>query len=173
MRWKNGGGWTSEVAVQPGEGDDFAWRISIAEIETDGDFSRFPGVDRSILVLDGAGMILDVEGVGAVDLRTGGAALAFSGDVAVHCRLSAGPTRDFNVMTRRGAYVHTLERHALVEPLALSGACLVYVLSGSAQAGALVLAAGDSLRVEAGPVVLCGTAELVLARLLALGVEPG
>ena len=168
MRWKDGGGWTSEVAVRPGEGDEFAWRISIAEIETDGDFSRFPGVDRSILVLDGPGMILDVAGA-AVDLRANGPALAFSGEDAVHCRLPAGPNRDFNVMTRRGQYVHTLARCALGGSLELDGEGLVYVHSGAVKVGARTLAAGDSLRLAAGDglVTLHGTAALVIARLRA------
>jgi hypothetical protein len=43
----------------------------------------------------------------------------------------------------------------------------VYVHSGAVETGAMVLAAGDSLRVEAGPVTLRGTAALVLARLRA------
>ena len=35
-RWKNDGGWTTEIARSGG--DDFRWRIRIAEIESDGPF---------------------------------------------------------------------------------------------------------------------------------------
>ncbi len=31
-RWKNDGGWTTEIARDPAQGDDFRWRVSIAEI---------------------------------------------------------------------------------------------------------------------------------------------
>ena len=168
MRWNNGAGWTTELAVQDGP-EGFDWRISVAEIDADGDFSRFPEVDRSILVLGGAGMVLIVEGSAPAVLRGEDPALVFAGEHAVQCRLIAGPTRDFNVMTRRGVYTHTLERHTLARPLALTGECFVYVCTGTAQVGALALAAGDSLRVAAvpgdSPVTLHGAAELVVVGL--------
>ena len=62
MRWKNGGGWTTELAAFPESGADaaapFDWRVSIAEIESDGAFSPFPGCDRHIALLEGVGMEL-------------------------------------------------------------------------------------------------------------------
>jgi environmental stress-induced protein Ves len=53
--WKNGGGLTEEIAAHP-EGaalDGFDWRISIAAVDRDGPFSRFPGVDRTITLIEG------------------------------------------------------------------------------------------------------------------------
>ena len=53
MPWKNGGGWTTQLAAFP-ESDatvPFDWRVSIAEIESDGAFSAFPGYDRHIALL--------------------------------------------------------------------------------------------------------------------------
>ena len=52
VRWKNGGGWTTELARAPAEGEgEFDWRISIAEVDVDGEFSRFPGIeDRKSVV---------------------------------------------------------------------------------------------------------------------------
>jgi len=173
MRWKNGAGWTTELAVHGGP-EAFDWRISVAEIEADCDFSRFPEVERSILVLDGAGMVLQVEGSApAVHLRREDPALRFAGEHAVQCRLLAGPTRDFNVMTRRGVYTHSLERHTLAQPLALTGECFIYVCAGAAQVGGLALATGDSLQVAAvpgdSPVTLHGAAQLVVVRLRRCG----
>ncbi len=169
MRWKNGGGWTTELAVEAGEGGDgaeFLWRISIAEIEVDGDFSRFPGVDRSILVLAGEGMALTIAGAPAVELRAGEPARAFSGDVAVGCRLLNGPTRDFNVMTRRGRCTHGVVR---VSAGASVGNGFVYVVRGEARVGGMELGAGESLRIDAelgdAPTVIEGEATLVVVHL--------
>jgi len=48
MVWKNGQGITHEIAREPALGDAFLWRLSIAEVAADGDFSLFPGADRTI-----------------------------------------------------------------------------------------------------------------------------
>jgi len=101
--WKNGGGSTRTIAVFPPEAgfDDFDWRVSIADVASSGEFSRFPGVDRTILLLDGEGMLLHFDG-GSVALTTLHEPLPFSGDDLVRSELINGSTRDFNVMTRRG-----------------------------------------------------------------------
>ncbi len=103
MPWKNGGGQTSEIALHPPDatGNGFDWRVSVADIATDGPFSPFPGVDRTIVLIDGAGMRLDGGGQTA-ELRTQFEPYAFSGDDAIACTLVAGPVRDFNLMLRRG-----------------------------------------------------------------------
>ena len=172
MRWQNGGGWTTELARRPAEGATFDWRISLAEVDADCDFSPFPGVDRSILVLAGAGMALHVGDDPPVTLAADGPALAFAGDRPTRCRLLAGPTRDFNVMTRRGALTHALTRHALTAPLTLDrgDAWFVYVVDGAPGLGARRLAAGDSALLEAVPgdsSVLTGAGALLLVRLRA------
>lgn len=61
MPWKNGAGTTTELVLHPAGGAEFDWRLSVAEVERDCDFSRFPGVDRSILVLSGGGFALLVD----------------------------------------------------------------------------------------------------------------
>lgn len=102
--WKNGGGVTREIAVRPeGAGaDDFAWRVSLAEVAADGPFSAFPGVDRTLTLAEGAGMDLAVGGVRrVVDERF--APQDFAGDEDTGCRLLAGPVVNFNVMYRRDA----------------------------------------------------------------------
>ncbi|MBU1378508.1 MAG: HutD family protein [Alphaproteobacteria bacterium] len=101
--WKNGGGVTREVAAwPPGSGfDDFAWRVSMAEVREDGPFSSFPGVDRVLAVLEGA-MRLTVEGGGVVDLAPDAPPAVFDGEARAGSKLTAGPVLDLNVMTRRG-----------------------------------------------------------------------
>jgi environmental stress-induced protein Ves len=122
-RWKNDGGWTTEIARQPlGDGSgDFRWRVSIADIETDGPFSAFPDIDRDLLLLAGNGIELDINDGAPVRLAQRFQHIRFAGEDAVTCRLLAGPTRDFNVMTRRGTV--TADVHA--RPL--NGTMLVFV----------------------------------------------
>ena len=43
MPWRNGGGTTSEIVVEPGPGGRFHFRLSIADVEASGPFSGFPG----------------------------------------------------------------------------------------------------------------------------------
>ena len=55
MPWKNGGGITYEVAVFPAISpslDDFDWRVSMARVAADGPFSLFPGIDRSLAIVE-------------------------------------------------------------------------------------------------------------------------
>lgn len=101
--WKNGGGVTREIAAGPaGAGlESFAWRVSVAEVERSGPFSRFPGVDRTLVLIAGAGMHL-VEAHGATHVLMQPLAVArFDGAVALDAQLVDGATRDFNLMVRR------------------------------------------------------------------------
>jgi uncharacterized protein len=101
--WKNGGGELLDIVAQPaGAGlDAFDWRASIALVQANGPFSRFPGVDRTIVLLDGAGMCLESTDWRA-DMDTAFEPVRFPGEMAVMCTLTDGPTRDFNLMVRRG-----------------------------------------------------------------------
>ena len=112
MPWKNGGGETVEIAVFPsGAGvDDFDWRISMATVASDGPFSIFPGIDRTLSILDGAGISLAMEGGEDVALNGASLPLSFAADIAVAATLVDGPVTDLNVMARRGRYRHSVER---------------------------------------------------------------
>ena len=94
--WKNGGGVTRTLAADP----DGRWRVSIADIERDGPYSRFPGYDRVSVVLSGDGVTLQGEGV-AVPLRPREPA-PFGGDVGLQSTLIGGPVRVLNLFVRRG-----------------------------------------------------------------------
>lgn len=112
MPWKNGKGETVEIAVFPPDAsiDDFDWRISTATVAEDGPFSIFPGIDRTLSVLTGEGIVLSVEGAEAVELKPSSAPYAFPADARTAARLLDGPITDLNVMTRRGAFRHRVKR---------------------------------------------------------------
>lgn len=97
--WKNGAGVTRTLAVdtQPVP----RWRVSIADIDRDGPYSRFPGHDRVSVVLSGQGVTL--QGDGKEIRLLPGVPTAFAGDVAFQSRLQDGPVRVLNLFVLRGA----------------------------------------------------------------------
>jgi len=173
VRWKNDGGWTTEIARSGG--DEFRWRISIAEIESDGAFSAFPHCDRWIALLDGAGMRLEFDGAAAVRLDQRLRFHTFSGDVAAHGRLLSGPVRDFNVIVRRSTTRADVLHRPLVGPMVFlpetAATWLIFLVGGQAtvKQGELDLAQGDSLLIEPGAsaqnVVLTGGGDVILVKL--------
>lgn len=103
--WRNGGGSTREVAIDPLGATvqgGFRWRVSIASVAGDGPFSVFPGIDRSLWLLAGAGMDLAAAGC-AVRLARPLQRFDFAGEAAITATLLDGPTEDLSVMTDRGA----------------------------------------------------------------------
>ena len=102
--WKNGMGRTHEIAVQPSAAgsDDFLWRVSIAEVDSAAPFSAFPGIDRVIALLGGGGFTMTMDDGSCHDLTTPCAPFAFPGELGVDVALAGGPSRDFNLMLRRG-----------------------------------------------------------------------
>lgn len=170
--WKNGGGTTTEIAASPeGAGfDDFDWRLSVADVGSDGPFSLFPRIDRTLTLIEGKGLAMQIEGRAPVTLTTASPPLAFPGDVPVNATLVDGAIRDFNVMTRRGRYSHKVTRHDLkAGPATLSGeglTILVSLGSGSLLLGGATadMAFGDVVFTEGEPAV-AGTQEILIAQL--------
>ena len=99
--WRNGGGQTRELLTWP-EGNGWKLRVSVADIEADGPFSAFDGVQRWFTVLQGAGVELEFTDKKHV-LRPGDEPLKFEGGQFPYCHLLDGPTRDLNLMARGGA----------------------------------------------------------------------
>ncbi|HKT95973.1 MAG TPA: HutD family protein [Paraburkholderia sp.] len=165
--WKNGGGVTREIAVAnvpcavPGaEPGAFAWRVSVADVAQAGPFSRFEGVARTLVLLEGAGMVLDETAPeGGEHVRTHMLARAldvarFDGEAPIDARLVNGPTRDFNLMVRRDAARAAFEvwRENVARRIE-ADTVLLYCAQGEANvrvngAEPTRLAAGDTLRID-------------------------
>lgn len=132
--WKNGGGVTTELAMSPpGAGlGDFDWRVSLASIAEDGPFSQFPGVDRTLVMVSGDGVLLEV-GDQRVVLSPSEPLVEFAGEDPVHATVGGQTTLDFNVLTRRGSYRHRIERFEVCGSVPLprrSGTTLVFLADG-------------------------------------------
>jgi hypothetical protein len=115
MPWKNGGGETVEIAVFPQDAGlaDFDWRISMATVASDGPFSVFPGIDRTLSILDGAGMTLFIGDREPAFLDRDSAPLPFAADTPTSATLVNGPITDLNVMTKRDTLSHAVSRTAI------------------------------------------------------------
>jgi len=165
MPWRNGGGTTTEIVVVT-EGERFVHRVSIADVASDGPFSRFDGYDRHIMLLAGRGMTLDAGGHGIIELREPLAPRVFSGDWAVVGTLVDGPVRDFNLIVDRARATASLGVCELADPATLAGAsgttCIVHVIDGHLEGAA----AGDTLVADGEALALRprGAARVAIAR---------
>jgi len=103
--WKNGLGYTTELAISEGGNlDAFDWRLSIASVENDGDFSNFSGYQRNLVLIEGNGLILDHRN-GEVDKLTQSLDIArFDGASKTHGTLVKGGIKDFNIMTNQTSF---------------------------------------------------------------------
>ena len=112
MPWKNGGGETREIAVSPAHAalDVLDWRISLATVASDGPFSVFDGITRTLSVLQGNGITLRVGDAPPTTLLTSSAPFTFDGAAATSGSLVSGPITDLNVMSRRGRARHVVAR---------------------------------------------------------------
>ncbi|TGQ73224.1 HutD family protein [Mesorhizobium sp. M00.F.Ca.ET.186.01.1.1] len=166
MPWKNGGGTTTEVVVSPdGAGlDNFDWRVSMARVEGGGPFSSFAGIDRTLSVLEGEGIVLDVAGQPPARLTASSQPFSFPADLPTSAALIAGPITDLNVMTRRGRMLHQVEHLAISTPMEIAtkeGSTLILCHKGE-----VVFSGAGSIRLGPLDTLLLGP------EALALRVEP-
>ncbi|WP_157265750.1 HutD/Ves family protein [Azohydromonas aeria] len=139
--WRNGAGWTRTVAVHE-RGGDVDWRVSAADITHAGPFSRFDGMDRTAVLIQGPRLQLEGSGQRLV-FEAPGHLQRFSGEQELHAVAPEQPARLWNVMARRGQAEARVEVH---------------------RAGTLVLAAGDTsvLLVFHGQYQLCAGGDALL-----------
>ena len=166
--WRNGGGVTRELlawsapggraadetARQGGESPGSEWdlRVSVADITQDGPFSAFPGISRCFAVLEGAGVVLSLNGQDQT-LTTASEPLAFDGAEAPGCRLISGPTRDLNLMVRHRAGQAWMQRAEAGVPRPMDAA---WAWQGLYTHGPALLATpGGRFELQAGTLAWC------------------
>lgn len=96
MPWKNGKGISTQLYIFPEsatvEKNDFSFRLSSAPILTDGDFSVFPGKERLLTPIKGAGFVLNNEEYEKFEVAH------FSGNQKTKVQLLKGPIEDFGII---------------------------------------------------------------------------
>lgn len=136
--WNNGGGMTQDVWLWPGTAsqDGFDIRLSLASIDTDGPFSSFPGIDRTITQVGGAPFVLDFGGIREHRMEVL-RPFSFDSMQTPSSRLNDGGASAFNVMTRQGKWTHQVSIVRGGEPLDLpvprNGIAVLHVVLGSWQ----------------------------------------
>jgi environmental stress-induced protein Ves len=143
-RWRNGMGVSWDIAADVASGDDFGWRFALARIDADVPFSAYPGVDRVFTLIEGGGLALDLEGGPTLVVDRLHVPHPFPGDVAVRCRLRAGPCRALNLFTRRDSWSATADVLSSGAEIAHDGPILLFALSGAADVNGAALGQGDA-----------------------------
>jgi environmental stress-induced protein Ves len=105
--WKNGGGMTIDIAdayapgAEPGGWSGMLWRLGRTRIVEPGPFSDLSGYDRILTVIGGRGLVLEIAGGEALDVREPFRPIRFTGENRITSRLEAGPVAVFNLMSDR------------------------------------------------------------------------
>jgi environmental stress-induced protein Ves len=175
-RWQNGRGWTREILRDAHA--DWTWRCSVAEIDQDGAFSRFPERSRLMVLLQGEGLqLIEPEQGLTLPLLPPHGRLEYSGDLPLSARLCDGPCHALNLIWDPLRCAAELLHRPLVGPMVFFAddrACwLIYVLKGQARVRGggdeLLAGTGDSLWLSPdgpdGRVLLDGGGELLLLRI--------
>lgn len=150
MPWKNGRGFTSEIAIFPTqstmEKNNFTWRLSSAEVTEHGPFSGFPGCERYLTVIAGYGLRLQFENENKVIDQNH--FVKFSGESKVYCELVDGKITDLNLIVKRD--LHNIQFKILntaVNELT-KGTSVIFVIEGSVKANDVVAEKFDTLMIE-------------------------
>lgn len=147
--WRNGGGVTRELALWPEQGD-WAWRMSVADVDANGPFSVYPGMKRWFAVLQGAGVQLQIDGVSRTVHRED-TPVAFDDAAATDCSLLNGSTRDFNLMVRTLHGSSSMQRVQGLLGVRLNAPKIIAVYAFDS--GASVQFEHEKLVIEAGTLV--------------------
>ena len=164
--WKNGGGITREVGRAAADGA-WLWRISLADVEADGPFSRFKGLTRILTVTQGDG--IDLHFPTSVLAARWAQPVRFSGDLPCEGRLVDGPIRDLNLI---------FDPHRITADVqSLSGPCQVSVdtltvvlaMAGPVQIDAVTLPPGWLAQGDSGSIRLAASAKALLVTIRPAG----
>lgn len=118
--WRNGGGVTQTLARHGAE-----WRVSVAQVERDGPYSRFDGIERLSFLLRGKGVTLR-HGASVIRLAPL-TAVEYDGGTAWDATLVDGPVTALNVMTAAGRYRTTV--NPIVVATIVPPGCAAIVIS--------------------------------------------
>lgn len=133
MPWKNGRGFTSEIAIYPVNStlkeNNFSWRLSSAEVSENGPFSGFPGCERYLAVIQGEGLYLRFDH--KTERVTQNSLLKFSGEDLVESELLNGKIKDLNFIVKKNKHDVQCEISTAAFKGVKEGCTILFVIEGS------------------------------------------
>jgi uncharacterized protein len=171
--WKNGLGTTRDILERPAPGREPGHRLSLATIARDAAFSLYPGIDRTIVLADGAGFVLAFADGARAELTPSAPIASFAGELPAECTLLRGSARALNVMTARAAGNHSVAIRRFVSgeivmpSTAKDSTCVAVCLDGDLCVGEARLARFDAAELG-DPASLTGAGVVALVTLSAL-----
>lgn len=182
VRWRNERGWTREITAGHSPDGPLFWRASIAEIDRDGEFSEFAGLERDQVLVSGSGFRLEFPGGDPITVEPPHGRAHYPGSPAPGCRLIDGPAHAFNLFHDPQRVDLQLLHRPLVGPMMVfcqpDQQWLIFLLGGQlvARQGAVAatLEQGDCLWLEGADVApaanrktqLDGGGELLMVSLI-------
>ncbi|WP_157695571.1 HutD family protein [Nakamurella panacisegetis] len=159
--WANGQGVSESVSrhVPDEPRDEILWRVNIADIPGDCDFSQLVGVDRQFMLLDDVELTLELDLPRLVQPLE---PIEFAGEMAPVCR-AAAPARAINLLMQRDRVFGRLELVTVTRsvhiPVPPGGSVVVVKLDGDPTwRGGRDLRPGDAVRLDrpvlGGPIAL-------------------
>ncbi len=131
--WKNGKGTTTELAINEGGTlDDFDWRLSIASVVEDGEFSDFSGYWRNLVLISGNGISLQHthnRETKTDDLSELLQISSFDGGSITRGKLVNNKITDFNIMAKIGEYKAEVSTYTTKEKVKITPCDLCFVYS--------------------------------------------
>jgi len=157
--WKNGLGHTTELAINDGGNlDGFDWRLSIASVVSNGEFSNFSGYQRNLVLIEGSGLTLDHQN-GDIDSLINLLDIArFNGGCKTIGTLSNDAIKDFNIITNEETVnvevaCYREQQHLVIKPTK-TRFCFAYSLTDDiciegANKTKSLIAVGDLVKLSA------------------------
>lgn len=101
--WRNGLGRKADIVTGDG------WALSFAWLDADAPFSDFSGSDRTQILLEGAGFILEFDRHPSITVDRPHVPHRYDGGLPVRARLLDGPCLALNVISVREDWKQTVE----------------------------------------------------------------
>lgn len=99
MPWANGVGTSYEIASDRDADGQWSWRLALAPVIEDGPFSRMPCIDRKLLLVEGTGLELVIDG--KTTICRPGIVVGFRGEAVTTAAIPNGPVIDLGLMVHR------------------------------------------------------------------------